>query len=70
MKSIIEKIKPLQIQLQTTNKVLTLLGSGFNKKELSEELGISRPTLDSRLDSVSKWKKLEKNWINKLYVDL
>jgi DNA invertase Pin-like site-specific DNA recombinase len=40
------------------------------KRELAMELGISRPTLDTRLDESSKWKKLEIKWIDKLYNDL
>ena len=31
----------------------------FNKKTLAKELGISRPTLDSRLQGISEWKILE-----------
>lgn len=54
----------------TTSKARSILELKMNKTELAEELGISRPTLDSRLDNVSKWKKLEKNWIGKLYKDI
>lgn len=44
-----------------------LLNTGkYNKKTLSEELGISRPTLDARLSGVSEWKKLEKNYLKLL----
>ena len=41
----------------------------FNKTSLSEELGISRPTLDTRLSGLSVWKKLENKWVSKLYTD-
>lgn len=52
----------------TTDKAIKLLNSEvINKKDLSEELGISRPSLDKKLSSKNKWKKLEVFWINKLY---
>ena len=51
--------------MTTTNKANKLLLT-ITKKELSEELGISRPTLDSRLEGKSKWKKLEEKWITQL----
>ena len=56
--------------MKTTQAVNRLLLSGVTKKELSEELDISRPTLDSRLNSRSKWKKLEQKWISKLSKDI
>lgn len=65
-----DKIKSLQEQLRITDKALALIQIKMSKSKLAEELGISRPTLDSRLDNVSKWKKLEKNWIGKLYEDI
>jgi DNA-binding Xre family transcriptional regulator len=37
----------------------------YEKKELAEKLGISRPTLDSRLKN-GNWKKLEIEKIIKL----
>lgn len=40
---------------------------GYSKIELAKELGITRPSLDSRL-SKNTWKKLEVFWINKLYL--
>jgi len=40
---------------------------GYSKIELAKELGITRPSLDSRL-SKNTWKKLEIFWINKLYL--
>ena len=42
--------------MTTTDKVNKLLLT-ITKTELSQELGISRPTLDSRLEGKSKWKK-------------
>lgn len=51
--------------MTTTNRANKLLLT-ITKKELSEELGISRPTLDSRLEGKSKWKKLEEKWITQL----
>jgi orotate phosphoribosyltransferase-like protein len=56
--------------MKTTQAVNRLLLSGMTKKELSEELDISRPTLDSRLNNRSKWKKLEQKWISKLSKDI
>jgi DNA-binding Xre family transcriptional regulator len=44
---------------------LKLLLLKYEKKELAEKLGISRPTLDSRLKK-GTWKKLEIEKINKL----
>jgi DNA-binding Xre family transcriptional regulator len=44
---------------------LKLLLLKYEKKELAEKLGISRPTLDSRLKN-GTWKKLEIEKINKL----
>lgn len=52
--------------MTTTEKVRKLL-TIYTKLEFSEELGISRPTLDSRLIEKSKWKKLEISRINYLY---
>jgi orotate phosphoribosyltransferase-like protein len=57
-------------QVNTSIKACELLSKGITKKELSEELDISRPTLDSRLNSRSKWKKLEQKWISKLSKDI
>lgn len=53
----------------TTDKAQFFLDRGiYNKRQLSEdELGISRPTLDSRLSGTSEWKKLEVKWLNVLY---
>lgn len=54
--------------METTNKVHSmLLNLKYNKIELAEELGISRPSLDRKLSGDSKWKKLEVYWINKLW---
>ena len=44
---------------------LKLLLLKYEKKELAEKLGISRPTLDNRLKN-GTWKKLEIEKINKL----
>jgi FixJ family two-component response regulator len=64
----IELLKqPLEKTTQVVNRILL---SGMTKKELSEELDISRPTLDSRLNNRSKWKKLEQKWISKLSKDI
>lgn len=52
---------------EKANRIISL--NYFSKKELSEELGISRPTLDTRLSNMSKWKKLEAKWISKLDQD-
>jgi DNA-binding Xre family transcriptional regulator len=50
-------------------KINTVLFS-MTKTELSEELGITRPTLNSRLSGRSKWKTLEEKWLHKLYRDI
>lgn len=47
------------------NEKIRLLLLKYEKKELAQKLGISRPTLDSRLKN-GKWKKLEIEKINKL----
>lgn len=53
--------------LETTVAAEILINSGkFNKVSLAQELGITRPTLDSRLAMNSPWKKLEVKWINLL----
>ena len=54
---------------QTTYKANELLErSVFNtKKMLAVELDMSRPTLDSRLNDKTKWRKLEKHRINYIY---
>lgn len=54
--------------MTTTDKVEQLLIlDKYNKMELAEELGISRPALDKKISEETKWKKLEVYWINKLY---
>ena len=57
--------------ITTTDKARKILErSVFNtKKLLSEQLGISRPTLDSRLKN-GNWKTLEEKWINFIYKQL
>jgi len=46
-------------QITATTKANILLNSGkFNKIELSEKIGIGRPTLDTRLKNHT-WKKGE-----------
>ena len=45
-----------------TNQANDLLHH-MTKGQLSSELGITRPTLDSRLAGTTKWKILERNWI-------
>lgn len=44
---------------------LKLLLLKYEKKELAEKLGISRPTLDTRLEK-NNWKKLELEKLLKL----
>ena len=56
------QIKP---DTRTETKAETLLKT-FTKKELSEQLGISRPTLYSRIVS-GRWKKLEEEKIKQLF---
>ena len=52
----------------TTKKTLEIIRTGlFNKKSLANELGISRPTLDTRLSREGIWKKLEVKWIDHLH---
>jgi len=51
--------------MKTTKQVKNLLLSQ-SKGCLAKELGITRPTLDSRLSGKTKWKILEVKWINKL----
>lgn len=56
--------------MTTTEKANRIISLNYlNKKELAEELGITRPTLDTRLSGAVEWKKLETNWIGKLYKD-
>jgi len=40
--------------LKTPHKAEVLINNGMTKVELAEELGISRPTLNSRLSSKNK----------------
>lgn len=58
--------------MNTTYRAYQLLErSVFNKKKLlADELDMSRPTLNSRLNGNTEWGKLEKNWINYLYKQL
>ncbi len=52
--------------MKATEKVLMVIQTGKStKKELSESLGISRPTLDKRISSDS-WKKGELKLIESL----
>lgn len=54
--------------MNTTDKVKSILLIGdYNKTTLSEELDISRPTLNSRLSGKTDWKKLESNFIKQLH---
>ena len=57
--------------ITTTDKAREILErSVFNTKNiLSGQLGISRPTLDSRLKE-GNWKTLEEKWINFIYKQL
>lgn len=55
------------MKVEITNKVNLLLNRGdYTKTELSEELGITRPTLNTRL-SKHNWKKLEIEKVNKIW---
>ena len=56
--------------LKTPHKPEVLINNVMTKVELAEELGISRPTLNSRLSSKTNWKKLETKHINKLYDEI
>lgn len=42
-----------------TKKILSLISRGYTKIYICDELGISRPTLDTRL-KLNNWKKSEK----------
>ena len=54
-------------EIKTTDKVQKLFElNRYNKRTLSEELGISRPTLNERLEK-HNWKKLEVERIEELY---
>lgn len=58
----------MDIKTTTEKAEFILRYSDINTKvALSEELGISRPTLDSRLSGNSEWKKLEIKTINSIY---
>lgn len=50
----------------TNNQINRLLNKGFTKVFLSTELGISRPTFDTRLQGKSNWKLLEQKRIKEL----
>ena len=58
--------------MTTNEKVKIILQKSVfqTKKDLAGELGISRPTLDKRLEGKSNWKRLEEKWINYLYNQL
>ena len=54
-----------------TKKVVRLIDNrDYSKKELSGELGISRPALDSKILGKTSWKKLEGFWVNRIYLNL
>lgn len=54
--------------MTTTEKIVHLLDRDYiTKVELAKELDISRPTLDSRINGKSGWKKLEESWIIREY---
>lgn len=60
-------MKKMEEQKATTTVARKILSTTtFNKKTLANELGISRPTLDKRLDGISEWKKLEIKWLSTL----
>ena len=48
-----------------TKQVKDILTNKYNKLEFSELLGISRPTLDTRLKK-HNWKKTEVSFIKKM----
>lgn len=51
----------------TTENARVLIRLGiFNKSGLADELGISRPTLDTRFVK-GTWKRLEAKWIDHLH---
>lgn len=51
--------------LNTTNLVNTLLSSGWTKRDIAKEIGITRATLNKRL-SLHKWKVSEKKLVKRL----
>jgi hypothetical protein len=54
--------------MNTTEKVLNLFWERvYTKTRLAKDLGVSRPTLDSRTSGRSKWKKLEVDHINRVF---
>jgi hypothetical protein len=56
-----------EIKQERTSRLVLSVLERLSKPKLSKELGISRPTLDSRLRGSSKWKVLEMKWISTLY---
>lgn len=50
----------------TLGKVNSMLSQSYNKVSLSLELGISRPTLNTRLEQ-DNWKKSEIEMVNKVF---
>ena len=50
----------------TLGKVNIMLSQSYNKVSLSKELGISRPTLNTRLEE-DNWKKSEIEMVNKVF---
>lgn len=65
--SVISNVKKLMSRTDNdvNSKAVELLLK-LTKMELAEEVGLSRPTLDSRLNT-GKWKKLEVAKIESLY---
>ena len=57
-------MKRTEVTINELAHKLLSLGS-YTKKELSEALDISRPTLDSRLSGKTNWRKLEIKFIIK-----
>lgn len=59
--------------MTTTDKVNYIMSNSetlSTKHEMSKELDLSRPTFNSRMDGKTEWRKLEVNYINKLFNEL
>lgn len=48
-------------------EVIMQISKICNKRKLAEEIGISRPTLNSRLSGKSEWTKTEEKYIETLF---
>lgn len=59
--------------MTTTDKVNYIMTNSetlSTKHEMSKELDLSRPTFNSRMDGKTEWRKLEVNYINRLFNEL